>query len=405
MVTLSDAINITSIPESNYFEITNIISGKCFKMDAATLKVLYSCKNMSDKNIILGELQDIGYSLNEANSFIQKMIISNILQSGNYDDIIEFEHYRYPLFGIKPIDIHKITNQCVCIVGLPFGNGNFVDARCKCFPKHIRNFTKNIFGNKSIAKNLDTFNFKSISDSFDIQNFGALLCSDKVLDCGDLIYTAGENNSGYYHKIFHLYNLHIFPNKNIPISIGGDHSITYPILKALDANQKSFDLVQFDAHSDFKSSKITDHYLKFEILNHANVMNYCIMLNNLSNLYQIGVREPFIAHHEKIHNISIDEARNKHDKWTSLVTSKRPLYISIDVDSFDPSIISGTANKLPNGLLYDEALQCLKELINQHPILGIDIVEANHKLDPTDMTTHVTKNIILFIISLLTLNA
>lgn len=405
MVTLSEAIHITPIPESDYFEITNMISGKCFKVDSPTLKVLYTCRNSSDKECIIYELLNVGYSINEANSFFNKMINSNFLLSEDPDKIFEFIHYSHSLFGLRQSDIHKIENNSICIIGLPFGNGNFVDSRCKHFPKHIRIFTNNILGNKSILENIDTFNFKAICEPFDFEKFKNLLCSDRVLDCGDLIYITGENNSTFYHRIFNLYNFHIFPNKNIPISIGGDHSITYPILKALDTNNKSFDLVQFDAHSDFKSSKVMVHYQKFEILNHANVINHCVLLKNLTNIYQIGVREPFVANHEKIHNISTNEARMQHDTWVSLVNSNRPLYISIDIDSFDPTFISGTASKLPNGIFYDEALLYLRELISHHPIIGIDIVEANHKLDQTGMTTHVVKNIILYIISLLSLNS
>lgn len=401
MVTLSDVLHIIPIPESDYFEITNMISGKCFKVDSSTLEVLYTCRTKTDKESIRERLLKIGYSINEANSFIEKMIYSNFLISENFDEIIEFNHYSHPLFGLKQSDIHKIENNSICIIGLPFGNGNFVDSRCKHFPKHIRNVTNNILGNKSILTNIDTFNFKAISDFFNFDNFKTLLCSNRVIDCGDLLYTTGEDSSTYCHRVFNLYNLHIFPNKNIPISIGGDHSITYPILKALDANHKSFDLIQFDAHSDFKSSQIMVHYQKFDILNHANVINYCVLLKNLTNIYQIGVREPFIAYHKKLHNISLTEVRERQDTWMSLVTSDRPLYISIDIDSFDPSIITGTASKLPNGIFYDEALQYLKELINHHTVLGIDIVEANHKLDTTEMTTHVVRNIILHIISLL----
>lgn len=404
MITLSDAISIVPIQESNYFEITNMISGKCFKVDSATVKVLYGCANKSDKDSIKDQLLHIGYSLNEADTFIQTMINSNFLLSENNEDIIEFTHYNHPLLGIKQLDVYKIINNSICIIGLPFGNGNFVDTRCKCFPSHFRNFTNNLFSYKNIISNINSLNFKSISNYFNINNFTTLVCSERVVDCGDLIYAIGEDNSVYHHKILNLYSIHIFSHKHIPISIGGDHSITYPILKALNASHETFDLVQFDAHADFKTSEIMNHYLKLEILNHANVINYCTLLENLTNIYQIGVREPFITHHNKIHNISIDEVRKKDTEWMKLVNSNRPIYISIDVDVFDPSILSGTANKLPNGIFYDEATLYLKELISNHPILGIDIVEANHKLDTTGMTTHMVKNIILLIISLLTPN-
>lgn len=402
VLSLSEAINISRIPDSDFFEITNLISGKSFKVDELTLNVL--CVKKSDKVAIHKELTKIGYSSDDANRFIDQMIHSNILQSVRLDEIIEFSHYIHPLFGLNQMDIYKIFNPSICIIGLPFGNGNLVDSRCKHFPRHLRNFTNSIFGNKSIIPYIDTFNFKSISDNLDINNLRKLLSNNRIFDCGDLIYTTGENNNIYYNKIQNLYHLQIFSKKLIPLSIGGDHSITYPILQALDKENKFFDIVQFDAHSDFRRSKIINYYQKFGILNHSNVMNYCIQLKNVSNLFQVGVREPFIVSDTKIKQISIYELRNQSIQWRELIKSPYPIYISIDVDFFDPSVVFGTANPLPNGLFYEEAILYLKELLRSKQILGIDIVEANHELDSTNMTTHIVKNIILFILSILNLD-
>lgn len=61
-------------------------------------------------------------------------------------------------------------------------------------------------------------------------------------------------------------------------------------------------------------------------------MNYCIQLKNVSNLFQVGVREPFIVSDPKIKQISIYELRNQRIQWRELIKSPHPIYVSIDVD-------------------------------------------------------------------------
>ena len=107
-------------------------------------------------------------------------------------------------------------------------------------------------------------------------------------------------NDGFCITMNALHNFNwmaLFEKGHVPLAIGGDHSITYPILKSLSNNIPKFNVIHFDAHSDFRDSAIMDTYLNLNlsILNHANVMNYCTLLPQVNMIYQIGVREPFIT--------------------------------------------------------------------------------------------------------------
>jgi agmatinase len=113
------------------------------------------------------------------------------------------------------------------------------------------------------------------------------------------------------------------------------------------------------------------------------------------------VREPFVSSNNKVISISLNDIRTKSTEYRNYARSKRNVYISFDIDFFDPQIIQGTACILPNGGLYHETLIYLKEILENKNILGIDIVEANHHLDKTSQTSVIIVNLILYIIGLI----
>lgn len=402
---LSNAINIHAVEESKSFELINLISGKCIKVDALTLDVLRECENHQEHEWLEQNLKKIGYDTNEVNLLISKLLSCNILVNNKLSSIIDFKYLPQTLFGVNRMGILDQRTSSICLIGVPFGAGNSIDCRCKEFPAHIREFSKRYFGFKKLTDYLSNFNYNSVSDSFDISNFNTLITADRVVDCGDIFHTNGENNEIFYIKISNIFNS-LFEKGHVPLAIGGDHSITYPILKSLSNNIPKFNVIHFDAHSDFRDSAIMDTYLNLNlsILNHANVMNYCTLLPQVNMIYQIGVREPFITKCSKIQNLSIEDLRNNNSNWESLLNTTLPIYVSIDVDFFDPSIVSGTASKLPNGGYFKESVVFFKEIITSHKILGIDIVEANNKLDDFGTTSNIVLNLILNLISHISIN-
>lgn len=404
MLFLSKATEVSPIKDTNSFELVNLFSGKCFKVDLSTLKLLCACEGYTDKNDLQSKLMTIGYNYSEAISIATKLLSSNILIRDNINELIELKSYNHTLFGMKSFDMTHVPESSICVVGIPFGNGNAVDNRCKEFPKHIRNFTFNHFGNRDLFANIDNLNYNAISSSFNLQNLKRLIDTNLIHDCGDILHICGEDNSTFYNRVYNTFNTIIYNNHNITLSIGGDHSIIYPILKALCNYNSKFYLIQFDAHSDYRKSKLLDFYYHFNILNHANVINYCSKLSAINGIYQIGVREPFIPQNKLLHNISIDMIRQNLNELSHLLSFNLPIYISIDVDFFDPSIIQGTGSKLPCGAYLEEAFIILKHLISNHTVLGIDIVEANHRIDKSSMTTNIVMQLILFILSLLNPN-
>lgn len=192
---------------------------------------------------------------------------------------------------------------------------------------------------------------------------------------------------------------------NVPFCIGGDHSITYPILKGISTNNPSFLVLHFDAHSDLSDSDYLQVYQssESEMLNHATVMSFCAGLDKVKEIIQIGVREPFFVENPKCKQISLSEMRSENAACQCLMERKDYVYLSFDVDFFDPSIAPGTASKMIDGGFYEETFAFLSKILKNKKILGIDIVETNLYLDSSYMTTQLVMKLMLHLLGLIKL--
>jgi len=159
------------------------------------------------------------------------------------------------------------------------------------------------------------------------------------------------------------------------IFIGGEHSITYGIVRAYKKFHPSFTCVVFDAHSDLRKSYMDS------IHSHACTSRRIHSLGGI-NLIIIGVRSITREDYEfadKAKDINIFYAHDKETflKNPGLITSllKDKIYLSFDVDAFDSSIMPSTGTPEPGGLLWDETLKLLKTIISGRKMLGCDFVE------------------------------
>lgn len=92
--------------------------------------------------------------------------------------------------------------------------------------------------------------------------------------------------------------------------------------------------------------------------------------------------------------------RRKSELYQKIVNKSCEVYLSFDIDFFDPIIAPGTASKLINGALYDETFTYLAEILYNKKIIGADLVEVNPRIDPSNSTIHLAINLILHILSL-----
>tara|TARA_Y100000310_G_scaffold124700_1_gene123375 strand:- start:3155 stop:4006 length:852 start_codon:yes stop_codon:yes gene_type:complete len=159
------------------------------------------------------------------------------------------------------------------------------------------------------------------------------------------------------------------------ISLGGDHAVTIGIVKRLEQTNE-FSIIQFDAHADFRDSWNNSP------LNHACVSR---QISKNHELLSIGVRSMDIDEKrliEENQNVHIIQAHNFNlEKIKQILPKlKDKVYITIDVDVFDPSIIRNTGTPEPGGLTWNQIINSLTLIFQNKQVIGADIVEfsPNH---------------------------
>lgn len=184
----------------------------------------------------------------------------------------------------------------------------------------------------------------------------------------------------------------ISSKSKIPITIGGDHSITSHVLKAISNKIGKFSLVYFDAHPDFNSST-TNYY--------GSVFNDVLPHIDIDSSIQIGIRTPEKEELDNIrkHNLSVITPTEIAEKGLGeiseliLNTIGEKAYISFDMDCVDPSYAPGVSVPVPMGLNTVDAVYLLKK-ITKHGIVGMDIMEVCPSFDVKDRTSHLASRLI-----------
>jgi len=180
------------------------------------------------------------------------------------------------------------------------------------------------------------------------------------------------------------------------IFLGGDHSITYPLVKATNSIQPSFDLLLFDAHTDLYDQFEGDKY------SHACPFARIMEEGLCKRLLQIGIRTVTPHQKEQADKFGVEIIQMKNIHLMSEVTFERPLYISIDLDAFDPAHAPGVSHHEPGGLTARQVVNFLHSI--KVPIVSADIVELNPKRDHKRMTAALAAKLLKELCGIMALN-
>ncbi len=168
-----------------------------------------------------------------------------------------------------------------------------------------------------------------------------------------------------YEKIKEL-----LKKKKFPIVIGGEHSVSIGAIKAVADQFNDLTILQFDAHADLR-----DEY-EGSKNNHACVM---ARAKELLPIVQVGIRSMSVEEREDVQpeRIFYASSIHEHKTWMYELLNKltRNVYITIDLDVLDPSIMPSTGTPEPGGLLWYQLLEILKIVSEKVNIVGFDVVE------------------------------
>ena len=184
-----------------------------------------------------------------------------------------------------------------------------------------------------------------------------------------------------------------------PLIIGGEHSISSGAVEAIVEFHNDLILVQLDAHADLRQEWLGSKY------NHACAMSRCLEKLPSKNLFQVGIRSATRKEYQElqssnrlIHQRRGDQASNLKKALAAFLG--KPIYLSIDLDWFDPSVLPGTGTPEPGGYFWDD-FAAIANVLREHRIVGADIVELAPQLDSQGISSilaaKVTRSILLLL--------
>lgn len=155
-----------------------------------------------------------------------------------------------------------------------------------------------------------------------------------------------------------------------PVTIGGNHTVSIGAIRAMAKKYDNLTVLQLDAHSDLRPS------YEGSPLNHACVMNRAA---EVAKITQVGIRSqcveelPFFEKDRLFYAHQIFDNNNWQQK--AIDTLSENVYVTIDLDVFDPSVLPSTGTPEPGGLTYYQVLHFLRSVFANRNVVGFDIVE------------------------------
>ncbi len=205
---------------------------------------------------------------------------------------------------------------------------------------------------------------------------GVDLALDTVLkDLGDISIKGGffRLASRLEEKITEIINA-----KAVPFVLGGDHSISYPVVKAFAKKIKPLDILHFDAHPDMYDEYNGDLY------SHACPFARILEEGLARHIVQVGIRAANPAQRKKAEKFGVKWIEMKDLLEKTSLEFSNPLYISFDVDALDPAFAPGVSHCEPGGLSTRQVINMIHNLNAE--IVGMDVVEVNPYKDISGIT-------------------
>ena len=279
----------------------------------------------------------------------------------------------YPRFsGVKTFfrlayEKAEETKSQILLCGVPFDGGTTYRSGARMAPSRIREISA-LGRGYHLQKNQDVF--KKL----------------QPVDVGDL-----PVNPISLEKTYQLVEKSIldFAKKQKKVlCVGGDHSITLPILKSISKIYGPLNLIHFDAHLDTYPPAYGEEF------HHGTFLRHAILKNYVKKVWLFGLRGPLTAKEDmdfaKKHNIRFFTVDNIKDtkKLFSQISEpfQGPSYLTFDVDCLDPAYAPGTGTPVVGGLTSYEAQQILRRL-KVKDLVGADVVEVNPAYDHGDITS------------------
>jgi arginase len=222
---------------------------------------------------------------------------------------------------------------------------------------------------------------RSDSSNLNAETGVDLSASGAYCDAGDLKFTFETPFAAIEAKVGELLDQGLRP-----VSLGGDHSITLPIVRAFGHHIPDLTILHFDAHPDLYDE------LEGNRLSHACPFARIMEAGAAKRLIQIGIRSMTSHQREQAQRFGVEVIEMRRLPALDRMKVDGPVYISFDMDALDPAFAPGISHREPGGMSVREALAHIQAISGR--IAGADIVEFNPAQDSTQITAMVAAKLL-----------
>jgi len=268
---------------------------------------------------------------------------------------------------------NSIDEAEIVLIGIPFDATSSFRAGSRFAPDYIRLYSESIESySPYFDSDLENVNF------FDSGNIEVTINNYQILE----------------ESITKIVEKYLNENKKI-LAIGGEHLISLPVIKSYKKFFNDLIVIQLDAHTDLRDTYFNEKF------SHATVMRRVCEIVGPENIYQFGIRSgtkeefEFAKDNTNFYPFSLPDINNFLDKF-----SNSNIYLTLDIDVLDPSLLKGTGNPEPNGVFYNKLLEFLIKMKNFN-IVGADMVELSPEYDSSGVSTVVAAEIVRELLILL----
>ena len=278
----------------------------------------------------------------------------------------------------------------VALLGVPFDQGTIGRSGARAGPNAIRDAPRAYSYMDPYGKQREAEGF------FDADAGDELLRGVTMADCGDITVLPSDVSRNFDKLTTAVEK--IGERGALPVVVGGDHSITFPIVRGL-RRFTPLDIVHFDAHLDYT------HDVQGVLQSHGSPMRRCRELPFVSHITSVGVRSARRKPYEEARRDStLIITTNRFRELgplgvVDLIPRADNLYITIDIDVMDPSQAPGTGTPEVGGLFYHEMRECLAALIDASNLVAFDMVEVAPPYDSSEITSQLAARLIIDVLA------
>jgi agmatinase len=271
-------------------------------------------------------------------------------------------------------DWDKLDGADVAVLGVPIDTASSYRVGTRFGPRAIREMSMfHGFGPEGV---------------FDFEDEETYLTAEevKIVDAGDsdVIYADTKRSLANAELAVRA----LLDAKTMPYILGGDHAITMATVAAY-SNERPFHIVHLDAHFDFIDSRNGVTWGHGSPMRRASEMTHVKGITTLGprNMASVSKKDYEAAKAYGTHVVPLRKFRAIGAKAAlAHIADGERVYVSIDIDSFDPSIAPGTATISHGGFTYYEVKELLREVATRFEVVGVDFVEVSPPYDPSGIT-------------------